>query len=99
MKTAPDASDVVIALQTAILIIDPDGQIADVNAAGEAVFNISAGHLKGRKLADMLSMPAGFDATSDSPFAAYEVTLTTLRGASFRADFVVTPFADWRGWL
>ena len=72
MKTAPDASDVLVALQTAILIVDPDGQISEVNAAGEAVFNISATHLKGRKLTDMLSMPAGFDATSDSPFAAYQ---------------------------
>ena len=98
MKTAPDASDVLIALQTAILIVDPDGQIADVNAAGEAVFNISATHLKGRKFTDMLSMPPGFDARSDGPFAAYEVTLTTVRGTSFRADFVVTPFADWPGW-
>lgn len=98
MKVAPDASDVLVALQTAILIVDPDGRIADVNAAGEAVLNISATHLKGRKLADMLSMPPGFDVTSDGPFAAYEVTLSTVRGANFRADFIATPFADWPGW-
>ena len=98
MKVAPDASDVLVALQTAILIVDPDGRIADVNAAGEAVLNISATHLKGRKLVDMLSMPPGFDVTSDGPFAAYEVTLSTVRGANFRADFIATPFADWPGW-
>lgn len=98
VKSAPDASDVLVALQTAILIVAPDGRIVEVNAAGEAALNISATHLIGRKLAEILSLPLGFDAASDGPFAAYEVTLKTIRGASFRADFVVTPFAEWPGW-
>jgi two-component system nitrogen regulation sensor histidine kinase GlnL len=98
MKAKPDASDVLVALQTAVLIVDPDGRIVDVNAAAEAVLNISATHLKGRELAEILSMPPGFDAATTGPFAAYEVNLTTARGVSFRADFVVTPFADWAGW-
>ena len=98
MKTAPDASDILVALQTAILTVDPDGRIAEANAAAEAALNMSATHLKGRMLADMLCMPPGFDVGSDGPFAAYEVTLSAVRGTNFRADFVVTPFADWRGW-
>lgn len=98
MKPAPDASDVLVALQTAVLTLDSDGRIHDVNAAGEAVLNISATHLKGRKLTELVTMPPGFDAASEGPFAAYEVTLTTVRGTSFRADLVATPFAEWRGW-
>jgi two-component system nitrogen regulation sensor histidine kinase GlnL len=98
VKTKPDASDVLVALQTAILIIDPQGRIADVNAAGEAVLNISATHLVGRELTEILTVPSGFDAATIGPFAAYEVNLSTARGANFRADFLVTPFADWPGW-
>lgn len=98
VKAAPDPSDVLVALQTAILIIDPAGTIFDVNAAAEAALNISATHLRGRPLSRVLTLPPGFDASSDGPFAAYEVTLSTVRGTSFRADFVVTPFADWKGW-
>lgn len=98
MRAAPDASDVLVALQTAILVISPEGRIADVNAAAEAALNISATHLKSRMLSDIVTLPQGFDMESDGPFAAYEITLSTIRGSSFRADFVVTPFADWRGW-
>ena len=98
MKARPDASDVLVALQTAILVIDPDGCIANVNAAGEAVLNISATHLVGQKLSDILNVPPGFDSAAIGPFAAYEVDLMTTRGTSFRADFVAAPFADWPGW-
>lgn len=98
MKAAPDASDVLVALQTAVLVVNPEGRIADVNAAAEAALNISATHLRGRMLSEILSLPRGFDMASDGPFAAYEISLSTVRGTSFRADFVVTPFADWRGW-
>lgn len=98
MKSKPDASDVLVALQTAVLVIDPDGRIAEVNAAGEAVLNISASHLVGQSLAAILNVPPGFDAAAIGPFAAYEVDLMTTRGTNFRADFVATPFADWPGW-
>ncbi len=98
MTNKPDASAVLVALQTAVLIIDPEGRIADVNAAGEAALNISATHLLGQKLADILNVPPGFDAAAIGPFAAYEVDLATTRGTNFRADFVATPFADWPEW-
>lgn len=97
-KPRPDAADVLIALQTAILVVDPEGCIDDVNAAAEGLLNISASHLRGRKLREVLSLPGGFDPEASGPFAAYEANLTTERGARFRADFVATPFADWRGW-
>lgn len=98
MKNKPDASDVLVALQTAILMVDPDGRVIEVNAAGEAVLNISATHLVGQKLADILNVPPGFDQAAIGPFSAYGIDLATMRGANFRADFIATPFADWPGW-
>jgi two-component system, NtrC family, nitrogen regulation sensor histidine kinase GlnL len=98
VKVAPDYSDIVAALQTAILIVDPAGRICEVNAAAEAVINMSAATLKGRMLADVLTLPTGFDAGSEGPFAAYDIGLETSRGLHLHGDFVVSPFADWRGW-
>ena len=65
MKAAPDLSDAAAALQTAILIVAPDGRVWDVNAAAEAVLNMSAASLKGRLLTELLVLPMGFDPASD----------------------------------
>lgn len=98
MLPGPDQADVVAALQTAILVIDPGGRIERVNAAAESAINMSAATLKGRMLADVLALPAGFDAGSEAPFAAYDVDLITSRGVHLHGDFVVSPFPEWRGW-
>jgi two-component system, NtrC family, nitrogen regulation sensor histidine kinase GlnL len=95
---SPDPADIVGALQTAIIVVDPDMRIVSVNAAAEAAINISASHLIGRLISEILSLPVGFDASGEGPFAAYDIDLSTRRGHHLHGDFVVSPLADWPGW-
>jgi two-component system nitrogen regulation sensor histidine kinase GlnL len=98
VKPRPDHAEIVAALQTAILVIDPEGRIDRVNAAAEFAINRSAASLQGKMLSDVLTLPPGFDAGSEAPYAAYDVDLITRRGVHLHGDFVASPFPEWRGW-
>lgn len=98
MIIQPDPADIVAALPTALLVIDSNGIIANVNASGETLLNASAAHLIGRSLATAIMLPHGYDARSDAVFAAYDVILSWPRQAVLRADFVAAPFAEHTGW-
>lgn len=94
---APSAEEVLAASPIAMLILDPDGMIVRVNAAAEMLINQSVLNIVGRRLDDLVSMPAGYG-SGDAPFAAFDALLTLKRGGSLRADVFVTPFADRAGW-
>lgn len=98
VRGSPDAGEVLAALQTALIVVDPAGRIDQVNTAAETMINLSAAHLRGRMLADILTVPPGFDGGGDAPFAAYDIDLMSYRGVHVRGDFVVSPFPEWRGW-
>lgn len=86
------------AMQTAVLAIDPEGRIDRVNPAAEALLNISAPHLRGRAIGDVLLLPDTFDPEADGPFAAYDVTIATTRGAKLTVDMEITQLPDYPGW-
>jgi two-component system, NtrC family, nitrogen regulation sensor histidine kinase GlnL len=97
-EIGPDLADIMTVLPTAILVIDAAGRIAQTNPAAEMLLNISAQHLKGRMLADELTLPRGFDASVDGPYAAFDMRLSTGRGLTLRVDLEVSQFGDWPGW-
>ncbi len=98
MADAPLADDLIAALPSAVLVIDPAGQIAQVNAATEALLNTSEGHLIGERLSEVVALPLRFDAASDAPFMAYDVDVSTRKRAALRVDMSVSPLADYAGW-
>ncbi len=94
----PTAADVLTALPTALLVVDAEGRIAQINAAAEILLNISAQHLIGRMLSDEITLPTGFDASSSAPFAAFDVSISSAKGLRLRVDLIVNPFPDWPEW-
>jgi two-component system, NtrC family, nitrogen regulation sensor histidine kinase GlnL len=106
VKTAPYApselpptTDEIFGISpTALLLINPDGDVCLINAAAEILLNASAHAVVGKRFAEILSLPASYDAASESAFAAYDLSVQTGRGLRFRADFLVTPFSERPGW-
>jgi two-component system nitrogen regulation sensor histidine kinase GlnL len=95
---APDAVAVLAALPSAMLLIDPAGTVAQVNAAAEALLNTSEGHLVGQPLGRLVSLPAYVDRQGDAPIAAYDIDVPTPKGVLTRVDVASTPFAGHAGW-
>ena len=95
---APTAGDLIAALPAAVLLVDPAGRIAQVNAAAEALLNTSEGHLIGQLRRDVLAMPSRFETESDAPYVAYDTDVSMRKGVVLRADMSVSPLADHPGW-
>jgi two-component system, NtrC family, nitrogen regulation sensor histidine kinase GlnL len=98
IAVGPSPAEIIAVLPTALLIADDRGRIAAINSAAESLLNVSAQHLKGRMLADELTLPTSFDFGSEAPFAAYEVSISTARGLALRVDLIVSQLAEWPGW-
>jgi two-component system, NtrC family, nitrogen regulation sensor histidine kinase GlnL len=94
----PGADEVFAASPTALLIVDPAQRVTRANAATETLLNASRHHLEGRFLADVLNLPESYDVDGEGAYAAYDIALSTPRGSQFRADLIVTPFAERPGW-
>jgi two-component system nitrogen regulation sensor histidine kinase GlnL len=105
-RTAPPgAADILAALPTPTLVIDPADRIALANLAAETFLNTSQTTLRER----------GWDALlpGDSPllallrearmqtgnYAAYEVGIALINGTRHRADVLIAPLGDAPGWL
>ncbi len=101
-RTSPDAvpsaDDVFAISPTALILIDPEQQVSRANAAAETLLNASAQHLIGRRLDDVLRLPNSYDPAGEGAYAAYDIAVSTPRGAQFRADILITPFTDRVGW-
>lgn len=94
----PTASELIASMQTAVVAIAPDGRISLTNPAAESLLNMSAQYLRGRTLADIITLPPGFDISADGPVAAHEVEIETVRGGRFTVDIEVSQLLDWAGW-
>jgi len=94
----PSADVQLAAITTAVLIIDPEGVIAQVNAAAEALLNTSERHLVGLRFTDVVIMPFTFDAPRVEQFTAYDLDVTVLKGARLRLDISASVLVGWPGW-
>lgn len=96
----PGAADLLGALPSALLVIDPAGFVRDANAAAEVLLNHGRSALIGRTLADLIVLPVDYVRRAEGAggIALYDLPLMTTRGHRFRADFILTPLADHDGW-
>ncbi len=90
--------EILAALPLALIIIDDAGHIQDINAEGEALFNMSASAILTRPIAALLPLPAGFEEAQGGPFAAFDIDFDTRRGRHLRGDLHATPLVDRPGW-
>ncbi len=104
-RAIPNAADVLSFLPTPVLIIDPDGRIAQANIAAESLFNTSQSALRDRGWDALLAADSPFrsllaEATGgEGNFAAYDLDLNLVGGTRFRADVLIAPIGDHPGWL
>ncbi len=96
----PAADALVAALPAALMVVDAEGCIAQVNAAAEMLLNASATHLRQRLLTDVLHLPDPClqGLREEAPFAAYECTITRPAGGTLHVDFHAVPMPDHAGW-
>lgn len=100
---APAMSDIFAAMPVAMLIVAPDGTIAEVNPAAEMLLNIGRAALIGIafdaavRLQPSLTLPRG--EADDAPVRAYGVEVMTMRGLRLRADLAIAPIAGRPNWL
>ena len=91
------AAELLAALPTPLLAIDPQGEIADVNSAAEALLNLSRSAIIGTDIEDAIghglrSMPL------ETPVVAYDQPITLPGGRVQRADLLVSPWPERAGW-
>ena len=105
IHAAPAPADILSFLPTPVLVIDPDGRIAQANIAAESLFNTSQAALRERGWDALLSADSPFRALltdaqrGEGVFAAYDLDLHLIGGARFRADVLIAPVGETPGWL
>lgn len=93
MRVPADA-ELFAALPVAALLVDADGCIRRVNAAGEQLLNWSYRGLHGQALTAVLP---GMPERSED-FAAFDTVIETARGLRLRVDVAEAALADHPGW-
>jgi two-component system nitrogen regulation sensor histidine kinase GlnL len=93
----PAVTEVIAVLPTPVLVVDPDGMIADANVASETLLNLGHGAIIGRSMQTMTGHPLTSMA-KDSPFAAYDLAIELPGGRSQRVDLMAAPLPDHPGW-
>jgi two-component system nitrogen regulation sensor histidine kinase GlnL len=93
----PSAADVLAAMATAVLTIDPDGMVMDINAACESLFNISRNLVIGRGIEEAIGHPLN-SMPNDTPFAAYDLDIVLPGPRRVKVDLAIGPVPDRIGW-
>ena len=93
----PSAGEIMAAMATAVLVIDPDGEVVEINAACESLFNLSRTQIIGRAILETIGHPLT-TMPSDAPFVAYDIELTLPGGRRMKVDLMVAPLPDRLGW-
>lgn len=87
------------ALPVASLVVDPEGRVAQANAAAEQLLNLSERLMLGRGLPDIVLLPAGEErAREGGDVAVYDAEVATARGAKLRVDFAEAHVVHHPGW-
>lgn len=95
----PRFAELFAALPVAVLVLDPAGLIAHVNAAAEHFLGVSERALAGKPLDAAIRPPADYAPRREElGFAAYGVDLDRVRGGPVRGDFLETLVVDYPGW-
>ncbi len=90
----PGPAELVAALPVAVLTLDPDGCIAQANAACEQLLNWSERAMRGQSFTAVLP---GQQRRADD-FAAFDAEVETARGLRLRVDIAGAELPDRPGW-
>jgi two-component system, NtrC family, nitrogen regulation sensor histidine kinase GlnL len=96
-REAPTPAEIMAAMATAVLVIDPDGKVVEINAACESLFNLSRSHIVGRAVFDAIGHPLD-SMPNDAPFAAYDIDIVLPGQRRMKVDLMVAPLPDRLGW-
>lgn len=94
------AEAILAALPDALIVIDRDGRVRQVNPAAEQMLDLAAGQLLGRALADVLGADAAALALAErarrdgAVVSAYGVPVRTARADLPETDIRVAPVSD-----
>ena len=91
------AGELLAAMATPVLAIDPEGRIVDINAATEQFLNLSRNQILGRSTEEVIGHPLN-TMPSDAPFAAYDLALRLPEDRELKVDLMVSPLPDRLGW-
>lgn len=97
-RRGPEASDLLGALPVALMVIDPDGRVAQANAECELLLNVSERAMHGRLVRDVLPLPEEADGRGGRAFTAFDLALETVRGHRLRVDLAAVELTDHAGW-
>jgi two-component system nitrogen regulation sensor histidine kinase GlnL len=93
----PLASEILAAMATAVIVIDPDGLVVDINASCESLFNLSRNNIVGRSIEEAIGHPLT-TMPPDAPFAAYDLEIALPGQRRMKVDLMVAPLPDRLGW-
>ena len=101
----PAPLDILNALPTPVLLIDPQGGIAGANVAAETFLNLSQSAMRERGWDGLLPPDSPLRALLDEArsveggYAAYDVDLSLIGGQRARTDILIAPLTDSPDWL
>ena len=94
----PSDADLLAALPVAMLLLDAEGRVAQVNGEGEALLNMSQRALLGQHVSDVLILPDGTPRRAGHAAAIFDTTITTSRALTLRVDLIEVEVPDRPGW-
>jgi two-component system, NtrC family, nitrogen regulation sensor histidine kinase GlnL len=98
----PGPEALIAAMPGGMIMLDPGGCIAGLNAAAEMLLNASGSQMMHKPLGLVLRLPDACVAglSDEKTFAAYGVMLDRppMRGGPITVDFHATPLTDHDGW-
>ncbi len=93
----PAIAELFAVLPTPVLVVDPDGMIAEANVASETLLNLGRGAIVGRSMETLTGHPLTTMA-KDSPFSAFDLSIDLPSGRTQRVDLMAAPMPDHPGW-
>ena len=104
-QPVPTSADIIAALPTPMLVLDPDGGIVTANMAAESFFNVSQAALRERGWNALLNADSPLRGILDDAraasgnYAVYDIELAVPGLARLRVDLLLAPVPDAAGWL
>jgi len=101
----PEPVAVLNALVSPVMVLDEEGFVAQVNGAAEDFFEVSASHLVGVELRDLLPGDSPLFSLidqarqTDAPLVEYGMVLDNPRIGRRIMDIQVSPLPERRGWM
>jgi two-component system, NtrC family, nitrogen regulation sensor histidine kinase GlnL len=98
-RDAPAFAEFFAALPVAVLVLDPESNVAFANSECEALLNLSERVMIGQPLyAALIPPPDYHDRRDGHGFAAFDTEIERRRGGKVRVDFLEAMLPDRPGW-